>query len=198
MKFQSGTRQRASENDVVTAFLDAEFQNPRHHDLYATVMARIGVGADQVESDQDVRMRLFQIARGWPDKLLFDDFPQSVQWYWGELDDEDIARLKYINYSYWNELSNNTRSPEAAALTVNGGTMVFGKSNDNFIGIAKAVRNGKQFPPLILGELEDGNYVIIEGHARATGFAIAGKVPVGQKIIVGKGAFDEWAKEGKD
>lgn len=187
----------AEEKDVAKAFLAAELNNPRHNDAYRVALGKSGIDVAQKLNDQDM-LEIFKIARGWPNQLLFAGFPGNVSWELVEIDTNDLQRMRYINYSYWNELSQGSSRPARAANSVRAGVEVFGQSNTLFKDIADAVKAGSEFPPLVLGTLSDGNCVIIEGHARATGFTLAGRVPAGQRAILGKGDFDTWAKEGKD
>lgn len=189
----------ATEQDVVNAFLQAELDNPRHHERYQKAIDNTGVkNADLSVMVDDEKYALLKTARGWPDEMLFKHFPRAVEWQWAEIDDADLERLRYINYSYWNELSKNSSSPLKARETIESNIEIFGQTNKQFYRIAKAVFEKTVFPPLVLCKLSDGDYMIIEGHTRVTGFTLAGRVPDGQKVIIGKGDFDKWAEQRKD
>jgi hypothetical protein len=58
--------------------------------------------------------------------------------------------VRYIEYSYWNELSGGSRLPGDAAERIRAGVRVSGVSNGRFIAAARAVRRGERFSPLIL------------------------------------------------
>lgn len=193
----------ASEDEVIVAFLEAELDNPRHAQRYS--QARSDSGHENISAEELLaegkslqRKEGFIAARGWPDSMLFEGFPKHPTWSYFELEDNDLEKLVYIDYSYWNELSSNTRSPMVVAKNIKENIIVYGQGNDQFEGIAEAVRAKKHFPPLVLGKISNSKFIIIEGHARATGFALAQKVPRGQQAIITNETIDEWANKRKD
>jgi hypothetical protein len=109
-----------------------------------------------------------------------------------------LQSLRYIDYSYWNDLSAGTGKPVVAASNIQRTDAVYGQLNNSFYQIAEAVDKGVHFAPLLLAACSGGSYTIIEGHMRATGFSLARRVPERQRVIIGYGDFDKWAKEGKD
>ncbi len=81
--------------------------------------------------------------------------------------------VRYIDYSYWNELSGGSRLPRDAAIRIRSGITVFGMSTDPFLKMAEALQQGAQFPELILvGTKPDADLVVLEGHARLTAYAL--------------------------
>jgi|JI10StandDraft_1071094.scaffolds.fasta_scaffold533726_3 hypothetical protein len=186
----------ALRRDVIHAFLEAELNNPRHEERYKKALTDLHLNFEHM--DDDTSERLLVAARGWPDKLLFRNFPKDIVWKCAELRADDLANLRYINYSYWNELSGGTGKPVVAASNIQRTNAVYGQLNNSFYQIAEAVDKGVHFAPLLLAACSDGSYTIIEGHMRATGFSLARRVPERQRVIIGYGDFDKWAKEGKD
>lgn len=88
-----------------------------------------------------------------------------------KLDRQDLNEVMYINYSYWNELSSNTRLPLQASKNIMNQIEVFGISNQGFLDINLALKNGKVFPKLIFVSMnENSRVVVLEGHARLTAF----------------------------
>jgi len=118
---------------------------------------------------------------------MFEDFPDNIQWFRYSLTKEELEKVKYIDYSYWVKLSNETRLPKVAAEEVKKGTIVFDQSNDNFIEAADALSKGVSFPTLILvGKNEDNYLVILEGHVRMTAYYLAPEsIPVEIEVVVG-------------
>lgn len=45
-------------------------------------------------------MKMF---RGYQDEELFERFPKNIEWKFVQFDDNDIDKIYYINYDYWNE-----------------------------------------------------------------------------------------------
>lgn len=82
-------------------------------------------------------------------------------------------QVRYIDYSYWNELSGGSRLPSDAAIRIWKGAMVFGMSTHHFLEMAEALRNGAKYPELILiGAEAHSALVVLEGHARLTAYAL--------------------------
>jgi hypothetical protein len=88
-----------------------------------------------------------------------------------------VARVRYTEYSYWNELSGGSRLPVDAAVRIRAGIRVFDVPNDRFRAAALAVARGVRFDPLILGGVTPAGLVCLEGHLRLTGYALAGAAP---------------------
>jgi hypothetical protein len=42
---------------------------------------------------------------------LFEGFPEKVEWYHGVLPPDELERVRFIDYSYWNEMSGGSRRP---------------------------------------------------------------------------------------
>lgn len=192
------------QDKVVQAFLEAEVFTVRHKNRYHNALKHIkgDIGDDDFlysPKYDSQRSLVLKAARGWPDTLLFTHFPKRVVWCEVRLDSTDIDKLRYINYSYWNELSKGTRKPSVAAKTIRAGEKVFGQDNAVFMAIAQQVVLGTIFPPLVILLKTDGALAIVEGHNRATGFALAGTIPKEQKFILGTGQEnDMWIDEVKD
>lgn len=98
---------------------------------------------------------------------MFNNFPAIEKWELMQLSADDINNIYYINYDYWNELSNNTSSPIEAAKNINKGIEIYDVSNKPFLEGMSYLKNGK-FPPVILITCNDEKYLIIEGHSRMT------------------------------
>lgn len=112
--------------------------------------------------------------RGYGSKrALFVGFPDDVEWSVQTLTQDQLLNdVLYVNQSYWNQMSHGTRLPRIAAQSVRDGLTIHDKSNDKFLEIADAVRQGADFKRLIL--VGDGKKtIVLEGHSRLTAFALA-------------------------
>lgn len=197
--------QPISEDTVVTAFLEAELGNSRHPDQAARIQDILPTLPPLEEllfkpEHAELRGTVLSTSRGWGKGIhLFYKFPERVNWYEASLAWEDMDDVQYILYSYWNELSDNTRKPMIAAKSIQQGKEVFGQSNEPFEKIAAIARQDAYFPPVIVAKDPDySELTIVEGHQRMTGFALAGCIPKEQKIYlgIGKGIKDwsDWDK----
>ena len=104
----------------------------------------------------------------------------------------ELARVRYIDYSYWNELSGGSRLASDSAQRIRQGTKVFGVSNRRFLSAAQAVERGERFPPPILAGRRRDRLICLEGHLRLTAYALAG-FPHEVECLVGTArTMDRW------
>ena len=193
----------ATEDNVITAILQAELPMKRHDQKYAEALKgmpkrRLPEGFFTRPEYAGLRQYVLRAGRGWPDQQIFIDFP-VCDWDFGVLEMSDLASLDYIFYDYWNELSGGTHKVVDGATAVAAGKIVYEQPNEAFWEIEHLTKEGKRFPPLVLlRNRPSGRYTIVEGHTRATGFALAGRVPSGQVIIIGTPRHETmWSKEEK-
>lgn len=161
-----------SEDEVVAHFLKTEIESLRFRQkilsyLQANTLDRNLI--DKPDLDNEIGNKLRKKALIDLRVSTFHNFPENVKWYKAILDTQDIDRIKYIDYSYWNELSDNTRRPRIAAENIKKGKQIFNESNQSFIEAAKHLQNGGKFPEIILvAKNEQSEPVILEGHLRMT------------------------------
>lgn len=169
----------ASEAEMVAEFLQGEIGSHRFREDILRALAECGASEELItqsdcsdESANALRARVLGVFRGYPDREIFENYPADVDWKLVRFAEEDLGRLRYISYSYWDELSKGTSRPDEAAKTVNEGVEIFGVSNRYFLEGRGLLLEGKHFPPIIV--LTDGNgpCVLIEGHCRATCYAL--------------------------
>jgi hypothetical protein len=105
---------------------------------------------------------------------LFLSFPDNVAWHRALLSLEELNRVRYIDYSYWNQLSGGSRLPADAAVNIRAGKVVFGQSTQGFLHLARELQQGAKFPELILtGVSSTSDLVVLEGHVRLTAYFLA-------------------------
>ncbi len=142
-----------------------------------------------------MRRSLLARTRGYGEgRDVFEDFPRRVRWEWALLDPAELAAVRYIEYSYWNELSAGSRFPSDAAARIRAGVEAFDVPNERFESAAAALAAGKQFPPLILAGEGPGALVCLEGNLRLTAYALAG-FPTEVECLVGTAPdLARWAR----
>ena len=173
----------SNENEMVYEFLKMEIDSDRYREQIETVLKELDVSKDIItngnimsEQENALRAEILKRFRGWRDAELFENFPSKIDWVWTEFDREDILKIIYIEYSYWNELSNYTGSPLEAAKYVLSGRTLYDMPTDGFIEDTKWVIERNKFPPMIfLTDKSEERYIILEGHCRMT---VYGLVPV--------------------
>jgi hypothetical protein len=117
----------ADESEVVPAFLRGELTSDRFGDDVRRALVEAG-GLDLVrnpdldsEEENRARERALSAAKGWRDAELFEGFPETVEWYYGVLQPDELERVRFINYSYWNRLSGGSRCPADVLPTLRAG-----------------------------------------------------------------------------
>jgi hypothetical protein len=141
------------------------------------------------ETENELRARALGEYRGYGQhREMFQDVPDNLHWYEAELKRKEIGNLRYVDYSYWNELTDHTHCVRDAVANIQKGKSVFDVSHDRFWSVSQLIRQAKHdFEPMILwGDDKDSTLEIIEGHLRATTFGLAeDEAPETIKVIVG-------------
>ena len=165
MKFM----RKSDENEMILSFLKGELSSDRFREKLLKIISNntsIITNGDITNKEENIlRYQILQKYRGYPNKELFFNFPKIISWDYVELDNSDLDKIYYINYDYWNELSNNTSKPKEAANMIREGKEIYGVSNEPFI---KGMKEKEKFPPVILITCNREKYLIIEGHSRMT------------------------------
>jgi hypothetical protein len=189
-----------SEDEMVAVFLCGELTSERFGGPVRAALAQAGFAdtmltkADLGSANQNfARRRLLAVTRGYGESRdVFERFPSDVSWVRAILSPRELERVRYIDYSYWNELSGGTRLASVAAQQIRRGVEVFGVSNDRFLHAARAIEGGVQLPPLILAGERRDSLICLEGHLRLTAYALAG-FPTQVECLVGTSSdMDRW------
>ena len=184
-----------NEDEVVALFLKTEIESVRFRDAILKLLLRDGRDRALVDDPDtsDVgqnayRRGLLGEFRGWGrNQAMFEGFPVDICWFRAVISKVELAQVRYIDYSYWVELSGGTRLPEEAAICIRAGVDVFGVPSSGFLPFAEAVRQGSAFPDLILVAKNEHSYlVVMEGNARLTGYFLEPEyIPDGLEVLVG-------------
>jgi hypothetical protein len=172
----------SSEDEMVAVFLRGELDSPRFAGAIRDALARAGADAGLVTSpdladpgENALRRRLLTETRAYETRDgVFGGFPHDVRWQRVVLAREELADVRYIDWSYWLELSGGSRSPVDAARRIHEGVAPFGVPSDGFLAAAEHV--GGAWPELLLASAgEGGPVVVLEGHVRLTAYVLAGE-----------------------
>ena len=185
----------SSEAEMVALFLRTELPAARHRDALRALLQRNGL-PERVITDPDLdddtenqaRLRLLTQHREYGTRTgLFDGFPDDVRWQWMAITPAELARVRYIDYDYWVELSGGTRLAVDAAPRIRAGVAPFGVPSDWALGMAQAFADGARFPPLILVTTgPSGDLVVLEGHVRLTAYMLRpDRLPPELEVLVG-------------
>ncbi len=174
----------AAEAEVVLAFLRGEAGSARFGDDVRQALTDAGglhlVHRPDLHSaaENQARERALAAARGWRDRELFTGFPATVDWHHGVLPPAVLARVRYIDYSYWNALSGGSRRPADVLPTLRSGTLptwVSDLGTDWCFDLAARLATTDAVDDLIVMATPDlGELVLLEGHARLTAVFVGG------------------------
>lgn len=166
-----------NESEMILEFLKGELNSNRFNNDLLKILEKLKldkniiINGDISNSDENnKRLEIMNLYRGYPSRELFENFPVINEWKYCRLSSEDINKIYYIDYDYWNILSNNTSSPLEAAKNIKSGVEVFDVSNKPFLDGIEYLKQDI-FPPVILITCNDERYLIIEGHSRMTIYA---------------------------
>lgn len=185
-----------SEDAMVAAFLKAEFSSERFADDLKKVIGKFDASESilvmpdlKSNKENELRAKILGDYRGYgQNREIFTDFPDNLTWYKAELTRNEISDLRYVDYSYWNELTDHTHLVKDAVKNIRHGKTVFDVSNERFSRVADKIQQGKHdFEPMILWRKDSNSpLTILEGHLRATAFGLADdKAPEVIEVIVG-------------
>jgi hypothetical protein len=171
----------SNEDEMIYEFLKMELDSDRYKEKIEAILNEMKIekniiinGNIMSEQENILRIEILKRFRGWRNEELFENFPSKVEWIWTEFGKEDMAKIFYIKYSYWNELSNYTGSPIEAAREILSGKTVFDMPTTDFIKIAQKLKEGNIFAPMIfLTDKSESRYIILEGHVRMTAYSLA-------------------------
>jgi hypothetical protein len=122
--------QPSSEAEMVALFLRTELPAARSRDdlrahlEQARLSERVVTDPDlDDDAENQARLRLLTRHRGYGTRTeLFDGFPDDVRWQWMAITAAGLARVRYIDYDYWVELSGGTRLAVDAAPRIRAGS----------------------------------------------------------------------------
>lgn len=185
--------ERISEDEMISEFLRAEINSSRYRNM---IIENLGVYDEKIltepdlhdEKENQVRRQVISAVRGYSkNEDLFEDFPTNMSWYKAIFTVLDLTNVMYIDYSYWNELSLNTRLPKNSAQNILAGVEIYNVSNQGFIDMNHEIEMGKTYPKMIfVARNEKSRIVILEGHARMTAYFLKPQnIPEELEVIIG-------------
>jgi len=195
----------ANEDVVIAEFLRGEWQSTRFAGKLKKIVSKLDLAPTLIQrpnvadaGENKWRRLVMAQFRGWGvGKELFEHFPKNVVWHEVELTKKDVSDLYTIDYSYWNEMSGDSRRVSDVAEAVRRGQLVFGVPNNNFLSAAETwATNGIKARIILVGKTLHGPFVVLEGHVRAVGFVLAGNhaPPLIRAYAGVSSKLDRWMK----
>ena len=189
-----------NESEMILEFLKGELNSNRFNNDLNKVLNKLNIDCNIITNgnilnleENKIRLKIMKEYRGFPDKELFERFPKVIDWKYVSLSEEDLDNIYYIDYDYWNLLSNNTSRPSEAVKVIKNGIEVYDISNQQFLDGVEYLKNNT-FPPVILLTCNDEKYLIIEGHSRMTIYAFMPSKLNGTYAYIGYCSEDEMKK----
>lgn len=184
----------SSEAEMIAEFLKAEYRSERFSEQIKEDMSALSLNENIILSanlnnadENNERKKLLGEFRGYGlNRELFERFPTEITWSLCNFVNGDLKNIRYIDYSYWNELSQGTSSPLTAAQTILNGIEIYEQSNEGFFKAAKFLKDGGKFLRTILLTSDFEHFVIVEGHLRMTAYALAPECFNNVECFVGK------------
>ncbi|SRR6266481_7213505 len=171
-----------SEDEMILEFLRSEVNSPRFKKKYLDIILRIGHTQQDLVDDADLssevqnaaRIKVLGYTRGYKtDELWFRGFPSDIAWRHSTLQSDQLNLLTYGKSAAWLALSEGTRRAIDGAKNVNR-IPIEQDINRHISTIAKLCKHGEIFPKLIAVRSPGSSLILVEGHARATAYALAG------------------------
>lgn len=182
---------------MVAVFLRGELASERFGNAVGAALERTGADRSLVQSPDladdaanALRRRVLREARGYGrGDGLFGGYPDDIEWRRTALRPEEVGAIRYIDYSYWVELSGGTRMPRDAARRIRDGVDVFGVPSSGFLEAAAELAP-EMMPELIVVSAGDSApLVVLEGHVRLTCLALRPELlPPELEVLLGTSA----------
>jgi hypothetical protein len=123
---------------------------------------------------------------------LFRGFPAAAQWRRVGLEAADWNNVKYANHPTWVSLSGGTRIVADGARNIDS-VVVAEDANRNIKAVAADLITGKRYPELIGVSGLSSEIILVEGHTRATAYALAGLPECAECIVGSSPTMRTWA-----
>ena len=196
---------KSNEDEIVLNFLKGELQSIRFNKDLIKTLEELNLSDEIIttanlnnEQENILRKEILAKFRGYGKNAdLFENFPNITSYLLCEFSLEDLKDIFYINYSYWNELSNNTHSPIDAAKNIEKNIEIYNVSNQPFIDGKNVLENNKTFLPMIFLTHDYKSFIILEGHSRITIYALNPQYFKNVKCFVLKCSKEELEKWNK-
>jgi hypothetical protein len=188
----------SSEAEIVATFLRGELESERFGPgIRAEIDERLLLEPNLGDEEENATRRgVLEATRAYERREgLFHGFPEDVRWERAALASDEVLALRYIQYSFWNELSGGSRRPLDAAERIRDGIVVFGRlPTDGFLTAAETF-SVAGMPELIVVGGPGPELVLLEGHVRLTVLALRPELlPPELEVLLGRSPrMPEWA-----
>lgn len=168
-----------NENEMLLEYLKSEIDSKRFGEKLKNTMKELGFSEELIRNpdlenliENERRKLIMKKFREYPTGDIFERFPKEIKWNYVEFEEGDIDKIFYVNWSYWNEMSNYTSKPTEAAKSINKGVEFFDVPNERYLQGLQSLERGIKFEPIIAITYNGEKIVLIEGHSRMTVYGL--------------------------
>lgn len=184
---------------MVLAFVAAEIESPKWGPRYSLHLETSRRTRHELLDhpkfnpvDNEDRADLLKAVRGYGNNDgLFTGFPTDVVWRRADLTPADLAVLRYAKCDPW-----TTLAPRTLKLVDGAANLDRIETRDDYRSkvheVLAGIRRGDVFQPLILAETNAHDLILIEGHTRATAYALEGTMHPVQALIGASPTWSTW------
>jgi hypothetical protein len=181
---------------MVLVFLRAELGSPHYEAHVATVLSRLRTTSAVIEhgdlgneDENELRSKVLGGYRGYPNGALFTRFPTDVEWSRVALSVDEIRELRYVRQGpteTWERLSGQSLMVRDGVEGVRK-NVVDDPVNSRIRALALEIGSGNypEAEMILVAEHALAQHIILEGHTRATGYALANSPIEEVEAIVG-------------
>ncbi|MBR1654503.1 MAG: hypothetical protein IJ690_06130 [Clostridia bacterium] len=183
---------KSSEDEMLLEYLKAEINSKRFSERLEKTLIELSLSQDiilngNLENEQENKQRklIMEKFRGYPTEDIFERFPKEFNWFYVQFEEGDIDKIFYLNWEYWNEISNNTSKPTEAAKNIYNGVEIYDISNEPYFKGLEYLKSNNKFNPIIALTCNGEKFVLIEGHSRMTVYGMKPKLFAGTFGYIG-------------
>lgn len=183
---------KSSEDEMLLEFLKSEINSKRFSERLEKTLTEINTSKDIIinaslenEHENSQRKLIMKKFRGYPTEDIFERFPKELKWFYVEFEEGDIDKVFYLNWEYWNEISNFTSKPTEAAKNIYNGVEIYDVSNEPYFKGLEYLESNNKFNPIIALTCNGEKFILIEGHSRMTVYGMKPELFVGTFGYVG-------------
>ena len=183
---------KSSEDEMLLEYLKSEINSNRFSERLKKTLTELSISKDiilngNLESEIENKQRklIMEKFRGYPTEDIFERFPKEFNWFYVEFEEGDIDKIFYLNWEYWNEISNGTSKPTEAAKNIYDGVEIYNVSNEPYYTGLKYLESNNKFNPIVAITCNGKKFVLIEGHSRMTVYGMKPQLFIGTFGYVG-------------
>lgn len=123
--------------------------------------------------ENEKRVKVLGLCRGWPNENLFVDFPSNTEWFYASMDTIELRQVYRLKSRH--DMTEDERRLTATAEKVKNNKEIPNIDNNLIRSICEKIEHHVILPLLIMVStgMEDKK-VLIEGHSRSVAYCVCG------------------------